>query len=92
MIHSLVEKKGVACRFNAPWALSDKSRIFCSEEKIDKTILKYSKKLIKKVLSFVVTMNDMSDVPLSEILEESGVTAEHCDYALGCVEKKISIL
>ena len=38
------KKKGVASRFNAPWAPSDKSRIVRSEEKIDKNIVKQSKK------------------------------------------------
>ena len=31
------KRKGVACRFNAPRALSNKARIVCSEEKIDET-------------------------------------------------------
>ena len=44
------KKKGVACRFNAPWAPSDKTRTVRSEEKIDETILKQIKKLIEKVL------------------------------------------
>ena len=34
----------------------------------------------------------MSDVALTEILEECGVTAEQYGNALGCVEKKVSIL
>ena len=40
------KKKGVACRFNAPWAPSDKTRVDISEEKIDETIVMQSKKLI----------------------------------------------
>ena len=58
------KKNGVACRFNAPWAPSNKTRIVCSEEKIDKTIVKQSKKLTEKVLSYIVT-NDLSDITLS---------------------------
>ena len=58
------KKNGVACRFNAPWAPSNKTRIVCSEEKIDKTIVKQSKKLTEKVLSCIVT-SDLSDVTLS---------------------------
>ena len=38
------KKKGVVCRFNAPWELSDQTRIVRSEEKIDETIVKKSKK------------------------------------------------
>ena len=49
---------------------SDKTRIVRSEEKIDETIVKQSKKLIEKVLSFIVTISDLPDVTLSEILEE----------------------
>ena len=86
------KKKGIACRLNAPWPLSNKTRIIRSEEKIDETIVNQSKKLIEKVLSYIVTISDLSDVTLSQILEECGVTAEQYDNALGCVEKKVSIL
>ena len=86
------KKKGVPCRFNAPWAPSSKTRIICSEEKIDETIVNQSEKLIEKILSYIVTISDLSDVTLSQILEECGVTAEQYDNALGCVEKKVSIL
>ena len=65
---------------------SDKTRIVRSEEKIDETIVKQSKKLIEKVLSFIVTISDLPDVTLSEILEECGVTVEQYDNALGCVK------
>ena len=41
-----------------------------SEEKIDETILKQSKKSIKEVLSYIITMSDLSVVTLSEILKE----------------------
>ena len=58
------KKNGVACRFNAPWAPSNKTRIVCSEEKTDKTIVKQSKKLTEKVLSYIVT-SDLSDITLS---------------------------
>ena len=33
------KKKGVGCRFNAPWAPSNKTRIVHSEKKIDETIV-----------------------------------------------------
>ena len=42
------KKKEVACRFNAPWAPSNKTRIIRSEEKIDETIVNQSKKLIER--------------------------------------------
>ena len=58
-------KKEVACRFNARWAPSNKTRIIRSEEKIDETIVNQSKKLIEKVLSYIVIISDLSDVTLS---------------------------
>ena len=86
------KKKGVVCRFNAPWAPSDKIRIVHSKEKIDETIVKQSKKLIDKILSYIVTISDLPDVTLSEILEEYGVTAEQYGNALGSVKKKVNII
>ena len=59
------EKKSVAFRFYAPWAPSDKTRIVRSEEKLDETIVKQIKKLIEKVLSYIVTITDLSGVTLS---------------------------
>ena len=61
--------KEVVCRFNAPWAPSNKTRIIRFEEKIDETIVNQSKKLIEKVLSYIVTISDLSDVTLSQILD-----------------------
>ena len=49
------KKKGVAFRFNAPWAPSDKTRIVRSEQKIDEMIVKQSKILAEKVFSYIVT-------------------------------------
>ena len=86
------KKKGVTCRFNAHWAPTDKTRIVRSEEKIDENIVKQSSKRIDKVLSYFVTISDLSDVTLSEILEECGVTPEQYDNALWCVEKNASML
>ena len=55
------KKKGVACRFNGPWAPSYKTRIVSCEEKIDETIVKYSEKPINKVLDIII-ISDLSDV------------------------------
>ena len=85
-------KKNGACRFNAPWAPSNETRIDCSEGKIDDTIVNQCKNLIEKVLSYNVTISDLTDVKLSEILEECGVTAEKYENALACVERKVSAL
>ena len=50
------KKKGVVlCRFNTPWAPLNKTRTVHSEEKIDETTVKQSKKLVDKVLSYIVS-------------------------------------
>ena len=82
------KKNRVTCRFNAAWAPSDKTRTVSSEEKIDETIVNHSKKLIFKALSCIITISGLSDVTLSEILEECGVSAEQYDNALGYMEKR----
>ena len=74
-----------------PWVPSDKTRIVYSGEKIDKNIVNQSKKLIEKVFSYIVTISDLSDVMLSEILEKRAVTAEQYDSAIECVEKEVSV-
>ena len=58
------KKKGITCRFNVPWAPTDKTTIVRSEEKINETIVKESRKLTDKVLSYIVTISDLSDVTL----------------------------
>ena len=86
------KKEGVVCRFNALWTPSNKTRIVCSEEKIAETIVKQNKKFIDKVLSYIITISDLSHFILSEILEECGATVEQYDNPLGRVEKKVSKL
>ena len=54
------KKKGVTCRFNAPWTPSMEPRIVCCEENIDEMKVKSSKKLIEKVLSYIVKTYDFS--------------------------------
>ena len=70
------KKKGLACRFNTPWAPLNKTRIVRSEKKIDETVARQSKQFIDKVLSHLVAISYLFDATLSKILEECGVTAE----------------
>ena len=56
-------------------------------EKIDETI-EQSKKITDKLLSYIIVISDLSDVTLSEILEECGVTAEQYSNTLRCVKKR----
>ena len=49
--------------------------------------VKSSKKLIEKVLSYIVKIDDISYVTQSEILGKCGVTEEQYNSALTCLEK-----
>ena len=53
------KKKEAAGRFNGLWAPSNKTRILRSEEKIDETLVNQSKKLIEKVLCYIVPISDV---------------------------------
>lgn len=79
------KKRGIACRFYAVWWPSYETKVVFSDEKIGET--KAGKVLIEKVFSYI-TINDLSDVTQSELLEECGVTAEQDANALVCVEKR----
>ena len=46
-----------------------------SEKKLDETKVKQSKKLTEKLLSHVITINDLSDVTQSETLDDSETKA-----------------
>ena len=67
------KKNGAVCRFNALRAPSDKTTIVHSEEKIDEIIANQSKKLNEKVLSYIITISDLSDVKYLEILVDHGL-------------------
>ena len=60
-----------------------------SEKKLDETKVKQSKKLTEKLLSHVITINDLSDVTQSETLDDSEVKTEQHNTALGCVDKRV---
>ena len=81
------KKKGVTCRFNAPWTPSMETRIVRCEENIDEMKVKSSKKLIEKVLSYIVKIDDLSYVTQSEILGKYRVTDERYKSTLSCLKK-----
>ena len=63
------------------------TRIVRCEENVDEMKMKSSKKLIEKVLFYIVKIDDLSYVTQSEILGTCGVTEEQYDSALMCLEK-----
>ena len=60
------KKKGVTCRFNAPWPPSEKTSIIRGN--LDQDKLEESKKIIDKVLNKIMSVLDLSDVTLEDIL------------------------
>ena len=72
----------MSCRFNSLWTPSYETRIIRSEENMDETKTKQSKKLIDKMLSYISTTNYLSDIALSEIFKNNGVTEKLYNNAL----------
>ena len=68
------KKKGVPCRFNAPWSPSDETQIICGTN-VSEEELKRSKEILGKVLSEVI-MVDGDDTTLTKVLDSCGVTED----------------
>ena len=84
------KKKGVRCRFNAPWPPSDKTCIVRGTD-FSKEKQEESKKVLDKVLS-QLERPDVCDLTLQDVLDESGVTEEQYDDALEVMNNKLSIV
>ena len=85
------KKKGIKCRFNAPWPPYEKTRIVRGGVD-DQVKLKESKKIVDKVLSEITSALDLSDVTLEDILESCDLSETEYSDALECVQKKASII
>ena len=68
------KKKGVRCRFNAPWPPSEETRIMRGNE-YSKEEEKDSKKILDKVLGEVIGIDDY-DAILAKVLDSCGVTED----------------
>ena len=90
--HTCKKKKGVACRFNAPWPPSEETLIVRGQKDVDETKLSSSKKTVDKVLAQIAQIDDLSDITVEQLLEMSGVS--HTDYydALEYFQNKVSII
>ena len=84
------KKKGVKCRYNAPWAPSEKTRIVRRSVDIDE--YKESKKIVDKVLIEINGLSDLSDVTLEDILKSCDLSETEYNNALEDMQKKDSII
>ena len=85
------KKKGVKCRFNAPWPPSDKTRIVRGGD-VDKDNLKESKKILDKVLCLISSKIDLFDVTLGDILHTCRLSEKEYNNALETMQKKVYII
>ena len=85
------KKKGIKCRFNAPWPPSDKTRIVRGGD-IDKDKLKESKKILDKVLCLISSKINLYDVTLGDILNTCHLSEKEYNDALETMQKKVSII
>ena len=84
------KKKGVRCRFNAPWPPSEETRIIRGNE-YSKQQEKESKEILDKVLGEVIGIDDY-DATLAKVLDSCGVTEDEYTHALDVMAKKITIV
>ena len=86
------KKKGVTCRFNAPWPPSENTRIIRGDQDLDKRVVQESKKILDKVLLQITQIDNLSDVTVGEILDMCDITEEQYDEALQNMQKKLCIV
>ena len=70
------KKKGVRCRFNAPWPPSTRTLLARAPGRISANKLKAAKKIIDNVLSTIVQINDISNVSEKALLKIAGVSED----------------
>ena len=91
--HTLIchKENGLTCRFGAPWASSETTRIFHVEE-IDKTKIASSKKILDKVHLQVLKIDNLSIVTLPETFGICSVSIYHYSNAAADTQKRLKII
>lgn len=87
------KKKGVRCRFNSPWPVSDQTKI-ARGEGVTRDEVKQSKKIVDKVLTEIVdnrTTEELCNVTLEDILHSSGVSEEEYENAMQTMQRNTAI-
>ena len=84
------KKKGVKCRFNFPAAPSNETRIVRKPE-CDSTVTKTKRKIVDSVLANICQRNDLSGIPLTQILAECAIEEEDYYDALDYVSNRVTV-
>ena len=87
------KKKGVPCRFSAPWSASEQTRLVRGEDVTNEEV-KQSKKVVDKVLHEIVdnrTTEELHHVKLRDILESCGVSEQEHENAMETMQKNRTI-
>ena len=87
------KKKGVVCRFHAPWPVSARTLIARKTNFVDENTTIQRKRILEKVLIKALELGeDLSNVTEQELLSRCDVTPEQYCKALEECEKEISIV
>ena len=87
------KKKGVRCRFNAPWPISSRTLIARKNENADKKHLKEQKDVLDKVLDTAIEeFKDNPAITVQEILIKCELTIQEYYAVLSEAEKDVSIV
>ena len=86
------KKKGVTCRFNAPWPPSDKTLIIRGGNELDKNLVTKSKKTLDKVLMQLTQINELDAITLHEVLDMCNVSEKQYYEAVKNIQKKLTII
>ena len=88
------KKKGVKCRFGAPWPPSEKTLIGRGEKDMKKHVLQKNKEILDKVLLQIVQMGmeNIRNITSQELLSFFDVSQHEYEEAVQNIEKKLGVI
>ena len=84
------KKKGVTCRFHAPWPIASKTTI--SRANVVKSDLKQAQYIINSVINIINNTEDLSKVTERELIDMAGYSVQEYYDALEAFKSKTSIV
>merc|ERR1712224_450322 len=85
------KRKGVRCRFYAPWPPTE-TTVISRNEGVDKEQWTKSKQVLDKVLDKLTGANNLQELELSKVLESCEVSQTEYENALLLSERKLRVL